>query len=137
MFKNSGWALAHFNLKPGRVSLKDTGWVDPTLFLFSSRPLSFFFISLFSLSLMARTKATMAKVLVLSLAPCTASAAHHSPPAVEDFGSAFCLSLSLSLSFLRFFSFLSLSPSRLLRLPSPPPLSQTHGSLSLSTSRSW
>jgi hypothetical protein len=23
MFKNSGWALAHFNLKPGRVSLKD------------------------------------------------------------------------------------------------------------------
>uniref|UniRef100_A0A2N9IF66 Uncharacterized protein n=1 Tax=Fagus sylvatica TaxID=28930 RepID=A0A2N9IF66_FAGSY len=68
---------------------------------------------------MARTKATMAKVLVLSPAPCTAGAAHHSPPAVEDFGSAFCLSLSLSLSFLRFFSFLSLSPSRLLRLPPP------------------
>jgi hypothetical protein len=23
MFKNSGWALAHFNLKSGRVSLKN------------------------------------------------------------------------------------------------------------------
>uniref|UniRef100_A0A2N9EMJ0 Uncharacterized protein n=1 Tax=Fagus sylvatica TaxID=28930 RepID=A0A2N9EMJ0_FAGSY len=61
----------------------------------------------------------MAKVLVLSPAPCTAGTAHHSPPAVEDLGSAFCRSLSLSLSLLRFFSFLSLSPSRLLRLPPP------------------
>uniref|UniRef100_A0A2N9EKN8 Uncharacterized protein n=1 Tax=Fagus sylvatica TaxID=28930 RepID=A0A2N9EKN8_FAGSY len=29
---------------------------------------------------MAQTKATMAKDLVLSPAPCAASAAHHSPP---------------------------------------------------------
>uniref|UniRef100_A0A2N9EK98 Uncharacterized protein n=1 Tax=Fagus sylvatica TaxID=28930 RepID=A0A2N9EK98_FAGSY len=32
---------------------------------------------------MAQTKATMAKDLVLSPAPCAASAAHHSPPMVE------------------------------------------------------
>ena len=38
-------------LEPGRASLNNTGRVNPTLLLFSSRPLSFFSISLFSLFL--------------------------------------------------------------------------------------
>jgi hypothetical protein len=101
----------------GRVSIKPgSGLTRLSLsfsLLFSRLPLFHFLIFSFlshSLphgNLMARTKATMAKDLALSPAPCVAGAAHHSPPVVEVFGSTFCLSLSLP----RLFSSFSLSAS--------------------------
>jgi hypothetical protein len=136
MFKNSGWALAHFNLKLGRVSLKDTSRVDPTLLLFSGRPLSFFFISLFSLSHGSDQGHH-------GQGPCSLAGTMHRRrrSSLTTGGGGFwfgLLPLTLSLPFFSSFFLFSLTLSRTASTASPPPpLSQTHGSLSLSTSRSW